>query len=165
MSSALLLWENRQIHNESGTQMVFINRFAGEMWIGPCFGMMRLGHCRIKQMKEQTANDCWSCFKMLVARQSQVLCIARSDLQMQSLLWYVCCNVCSEGRQWGVGSVVVGSAILGHPDLQSRGQKSGVAQTQSQRQRTPRSRPSDQYVMNTKSVKDGIHRSTSWIWI
>ena len=27
----------------------------------------------------------------------------------------------SEGREWGVGSVVVESAFLGHPDFQSRG--------------------------------------------
>ena len=39
-----------------------------------------------------------------------------------------CIGVCltdhvSKGRQWGVGSVVVESAFLGHPDFQCRGPK------------------------------------------
>ena len=58
----------------------------------------------------------------------------------------------SEGREWGVGSVVVESAFLGRPDVQSRGpktlilkgfgaiwgKKSGVPQTQIQRPRIQR---------------------------
>ena len=58
----------------------------------------------------------------------------------------------SEGRKWGVGSVVVESAFLGRPDFQSRrlqthilkgfdailGQKSGAPQTQIQRPRIQR---------------------------
>ena len=58
----------------------------------------------------------------------------------------------SEGREWGVGSVVVESAFLGRPDFQSRGpqnpcfegfrsdlgQKSGAPQTQIQRPRIQR---------------------------
>ena len=39
--------KDREIYNESGARLGFISRLGGEMWIGPSFGMRRLGgHCR-----------------------------------------------------------------------------------------------------------------------